>query len=249
MLPNPLVDPVPPQALRRPLLADPQFLRLWVVGACAATARWLEMLAVGIFVFEQTGSPLLVAAMLMLRMLPLSLFGVFGGEIASRLDRKHVLLATFVVLSVLACVLGTLAAFGRLSVWHIAVGAFVAGLAWVLDFPVRRTLLADIAGSGRLGAAMSLDTVASSGTRVIGPLLGGGLYAVAGMDGAFLLTAALYVLAFALLLACNAWQIRLRDGSAGSGNASRLLSRTCVDCLCFRASWQPRWCSTSGASR
>ena len=194
-----MVDPVPPQALRRPLLADPQFLRLWVVGACAATARWLEMLAVGIFVFEQTGSPLLVAAMLMLRMLPLSLFGVFGGEIASRLDRKQVLLATFASLSVLACVLGTLAAFGRLAVWHIAVGAFVAGLAWVLDFPVRRTLLADIAGSGRLGAAMSLDTVASSGTRVIGPLLGGGLYAVAGMDGAFLLTAALYVLAFALL--------------------------------------------------
>ena len=109
-MPNPLVDPVPPPpALRRPLLADPKFLRLWLVGGCAATARWLEMLAVGIFVFEETRSPLLVAAMLMLRMLPLGLFGVFGGEIASRLDRKQVLLATFAVLSVLACVLATLA--------------------------------------------------------------------------------------------------------------------------------------------
>ena len=184
----------------RPLLADPQFLRLWLVGACTATARWLEMLAVGIFVFEETGSPSLVAAMLMLRMLPLALFGLFGGEIAGRFDRRRVLLATFAALAALAGVLACLAVFGRLAVWHVALGAFIAGLAWVLDFPVRRTLLADIAGQARLGAAMSLDTVASSGTRVLGPVLGGTLYAVAGMDGAFLLTATAYVLAFGLLL-------------------------------------------------
>lgn len=184
----------------RPLLADAQFLRLWLVGACTATARWLEMLAVGIFVFEETGSPSLVAAMLMLRMLPLGLFGLFGGEIAGRFDRRRVLLTTFAALAALACALACLAAFGRLAVWHVALGAFIAGLAWVLDFPVRRTLLADIAGQARLGAAMSLDTVASSGTRVLGPVLGGTLYAVAGMDGAFVLTATAYVLAFGLLL-------------------------------------------------
>ena len=77
-----------------PLLAEPNFLRVWLAGACAATARWLEMLAVGIFVFEETGSPLLVAAMLMLRMLPLALFGALGGEVASRFDRRRVLLGT-----------------------------------------------------------------------------------------------------------------------------------------------------------
>lgn len=158
------------------------------------------MLAVGIFVFEETGSPPLVAATLMLRMLPLALFGLFGGEIAGRFDRRRILLATFAALAALAGVLASLAVFGRLAVWHVALGAFIAGLAWVLDFPVRRTLLADIAGHARLGAAMSLDTVASSGTRVLGPVLGGTLYAVAGMDGAFLLTATAYVLAFGLLL-------------------------------------------------
>ena len=111
----------------RPLLADAQFLRLWLVGACTATARWLEMLAVGIFVFEETGSPPLVAAMLMLRMLPLALFGLFGGEIAGRFDRRRTLLATFAALAALAGVLASLAVFGRLAVWHVALGAFIAG--------------------------------------------------------------------------------------------------------------------------
>lgn len=173
----------------RPLLAEPDFLRLWLAGALAATARWLEMLAVGIFVFEVTGSPLLVAAMLMLRMLPLALFGAWTAEFASRFDRRRVLQVVLGGLTLLAGTLAGLAALGWLEVWHVAVGAFLTGIAWAMDFPLRRTLLADVAGGARLGTAMSLDTVASSGTRMAGPLLGGGLYAAAGMDGAFLLMA------------------------------------------------------------
>ena len=188
-----------PRRGQRPLIVDANFLRLWFAGAFVATARWLEMLAVGIFVFDVTGSPSLVAAMLMLRMLPMGLFGVFGGEIANRFDRRKVLLATLSVMFCVAAVLGGLAYFDRLAIWHVGVGAFIAGLAWVIDFPVRRTLMADAVGSGRLGAAMSLDTVASSGTRMLGPLLGGTLYAVVGMEGAFLLTAGTYTLAFLIL--------------------------------------------------
>jgi len=189
-----------PVRRRPPLLAEPNFLRVWLAGACAATARWLEMLAVGIFVFEVTGSPPLVAAMLMLRMLPLGLFGVFGGEIASRFNRKSLLLALLAGSTLVSATVATLAYFGKLAVWHVGLAAFVAGFAWVFDFPVRRTLLADVVGRARLGPAMSLDTVASSGTRMVGPLLGGALYAFSGMDGAFLLTACAYALAFLVLL-------------------------------------------------
>ena len=201
--------------MQRPLIADANFLRLWFAGAFAATARWLEMLAVGIFVFEVTASAPLVAATLMLRMLPMGLFGVFGGEIASRFDRKRILLATLALTFGVAGVLGSLAYFDRLTVWQVGIGAFIAGLAWVVDFPVRRTLLADAVGSGRLGAAMSLDTVASSGTRMVGPLLGGTLYAVAGMDGAFLLSAGAYTLAFLILLGLP--KIAGHGGAASGG--------------------------------
>ena len=189
-----------PLPTHRPLIADGNFLRLWFAGAFAATARWLEMLAVGIFVFEVTASAALVAATLMLRMLPMGLFGVFGGEIADRFDRRRILLTTLALMFGVAVAVGSLAYFERLAVWQVGLAAFVAGLAWVVDFPVRRTLLADAVGSSRLGSAMSLDTVASSGTRMVGPLLGGALYAAAGMVGAFLLSAVAYALAFVILL-------------------------------------------------
>ena len=213
----------------RPLLEDPDFLRVWLAGAFAATARWLEMLAVGIFVFEETGSPLLVAAMLMLRMLPLALFGTFGGEVASRFDRKRVLLTTLGMLAVLAAALAALAVLDRLEVWHVAVGAFLTGVAWAMDFPVRRTLLADVAGGARVGAAMSLDIVASSGTRMAGPVLGGGLYAVAGMDGAFLLVALAHGAAMCILLGLPKVVLGAPRGAEGvfrsMGSAFRELGR------------------------
>lgn len=185
---------------RRPLLADPSFLKLWLVGALIGAARWLELLVVGIYVFDRTGSALLVAVMLMLRMLPLALLGVFAGAIAARFDRRRLLLWGLVLLVGLAGLLAWLATSGRLEIWHVALAAFLAGTVWAMDFPVRRTLLAEIAGMDRTGTAMSLDTMASSGTKVAGPLAGGAIYALVGLEGAFLLTSVGYAVAAAVLL-------------------------------------------------
>ena len=179
-------------APQRPLLAEPSFLVLWLVGALVGAARWLELLVVGVYVFDETGSPLLVAAMLMLRMLPLALFGAFAGVIAAHFDRRRILLWGLALLSLLAAGLGWLGHVGRLEVWHVAVAAFLAGTVWAMDFPVRRTLIGEIAGPARTGTAMSLDTMASSGTKMAGPIAGGALYAAVGVEGAFLLTAATY---------------------------------------------------------
>ena len=51
--------------------------------------RWLETLAIGIFVYEVTTSALLVALMTIARQLPLALFGSFIGPFAERFNRKH----------------------------------------------------------------------------------------------------------------------------------------------------------------
>ncbi|MDH3451706.1 MAG: MFS transporter, partial [Gammaproteobacteria bacterium] len=73
------------------LLGDRRFLRIWFVGAVSNTIRWLEMLAVGVYVFDVTGSPFQVALFTLLRMLPLGLFGVFGGALSDR-GRRDVIM-------------------------------------------------------------------------------------------------------------------------------------------------------------
>ena len=182
------------------LLTDSNFLTLWGVGALNSTGRWLEMLVIGIFVFEVSESPLLVASMLMLRLLPMALFGVFGGVVAHRFERWRILRVASVIIVLLTLALYALAVTGSIAVWHVAAGSFVSGLVWSTDFPVRRTLMGDIAGSSNVGRAMSLDVLAGSSTRMLGPLLGGVLYQQIGLDGAFLLTSVLYLAGLVCLL-------------------------------------------------
>jgi MFS family permease len=185
---------------RKTLFGDPDFVSVWSVGALGSTARWLEMLVVGVFVFDQTGSPFLVALMLVLRMLPMGIFGLAGGMLAEHFDRRRVLLVAMGAMFVVSVAQGVLAANGLIEVWHIALGAFMGGLMWITDFPVRRTLLADIAGPERVGRAMSLDITSTSGTRMLGPLAGGALLASTGLAGAYLVAAIAYALAFVLLV-------------------------------------------------
>jgi hypothetical protein len=68
----------------RELLASPDFLRLWLVGAFANAMRWLELLVSGLFAYEATGSALAATAIVALRQLPQLLFGAFAGAVSRR---------------------------------------------------------------------------------------------------------------------------------------------------------------------
>ncbi|MDQ2764919.1 MAG: hypothetical protein M3Y22_16005, partial [Pseudomonadota bacterium] len=69
-------SPARERPLQRLLLAEcPDFWRLWSVGLVVFTVRWLETVAVGVFVYQHSRSAFLVAMMTMLRLLPMGLFG------------------------------------------------------------------------------------------------------------------------------------------------------------------------------
>lgn len=169
----------------RVLLAQREFLGLWFVGGMSMTMRWLEMLATSIYVYDLSGSALQVALMNFVRMAPMLLAGSWIGAMAERHDRRLIMILGLASSAVSAAVLGVLAMTDRIELWHIALGAFIGGLYWAGDMPVRRTILGEIAGTEFVGTAMSLDAATGNLTRVIGPLLGGALYQLAGLHGAF----------------------------------------------------------------
>jgi MFS family permease len=153
------------------LLRNPSFFRLWLCGGLAGAMRWLEVLAIGIWSFEQTGSPLLVALMMVLRQMPMLLFGPFAGGLAERMSRRHLLLAGFLLQAGVAAMLATSAWAGTLALWQVGLGALLSGIYTALDMPVRRTMVAEVAGADRLSGAMGLDAATIHCTRAIGPIV------------------------------------------------------------------------------
>lgn len=189
-------------ARRRGLLSAPaDFWRLWFVGFVLFAVRWLEMLAVAVFVYERTGSAFLVAVVTMLRVVPMGLFGAFIGAAADRLDRRRALIGVVVLMLTTSAVLALLAAAGRLEVWHLAVASLLNGIGWAMDNPVRRVMVGEVVGPERMGAAMSMDVGTNNASRMLGPTAGGLLLATVGIEGAFAIGASLYLAALGASLA------------------------------------------------
>src|SRR3954470_4065562 len=120
-------------AAARRIFALPDFRRLWGVGLIVFLVRWLEMLAVSLFVWQATGSAFLVAMMGMLRILPMGLFGAVLGVVAERVEQRTALLAIVLTSLATSLVLAMLARAGMLAVWHLALASFVNGIGWAAD--------------------------------------------------------------------------------------------------------------------
>ncbi|MGE0802318.1 MAG: MFS transporter [Lautropia sp.] len=182
------------------LLRDGGFRGLWIAGAAMFFVRWMDVLVIGVFTYQQTSSAFLVASMMMLRLVPLSLFGVLFGVVAARVDRKTGVAVMVGVLLASTSALLALALIGRLEVWHLGVTSFVNGVAWASDHSFRRALIGDIAGPSRMGRAMAWDVGASNASRLAGPSVGGLLLAYAGVTAVFALAVLLYVVGLIAVL-------------------------------------------------
>jgi MFS family permease len=195
------------------LAAAPDFWRLWFVGLVLFGVRWVETLAVAVFVYERTGSAFLVAVVTMLRVVPMGLFGIFIGAAADRVDRRRALVAVVALMLATSALLALLAFLGRLEVWHLALASFVNGVGWAMDNPVRRVMVGEVVGPHRMSAAMSVDVGTNNASRMLGPTIGGLLLAGVGIGGAFALSAALYAASLAASLALRP------SGPARAGDA------------------------------
>ena len=206
---------------RAPLLREPDFLRLWFVGLVVFVVRWLEMLAVGVFVYQETGSAFLVVMMTMLRLLPMGLFGAWFGAALERIERRTSLIIVVLMMLTSSSALALLAWTGNLAVWHLAAASFWNGMGWATDNSVRRVMIGEVAGPDRMSQAMSIDVGSNNASRMLGPTVGGLLLVGVGISGAFGVGVVLYLLA--LIAAFGVRYRNQRMGAAGGSVLTRMV--------------------------
>jgi MFS family permease len=178
-------------------LRDGRYRLLWLTGLCASTARWMDVVVLGWLALALTDSPLMVGVAAFCRASPMMVLGPFAGVLADRLPRVRVMLAVQIVNVAAASVLALLFAAGLAGFGLLVAIEVIIGIAWVLDFPSRRTVLFVVAGRDRLTAAVSLETMSMQAAKMIGPLVGGFLLARLGPAACYLVFAGLSVGALA----------------------------------------------------
>ena len=157
---------------------------LWVSNFFAYISRWMQMTMLGWFVFEVTGSAFLVTLVGFSGMGPLVVLGVFGGVLADRLDKRKLLLCTLFANLLAATGMAALIfsdlllSTSLVQYWHAYLVMLVGGIGWGLDMPSRRTIVLDVLGRARVNNAIALDSVGMHSSRMLGPLIGGGLISI-----------------------------------------------------------------------
>jgi MFS family permease len=154
-------------------------------------------LAMGIWVKELTGSSA-QAGLTFFFFAAATTLAPFAGVVVDRLPRRAVLIWSN--LASAAVVLALLDVHGRHQVWLIWVVAFLYGLGSNFLSAAQSALLVTMLPDDQLVEANSVLRTAREGFRLVGPLVGAGLFAALGGGAVAILDAATFVLATGTLV-------------------------------------------------
>jgi MFS family permease len=183
-----------------PLREHPQFRLLWSSRTVTLLGTQVAQVALLVQARQLTGSPLLVGLLGAVEVVPLVIFGLYGGVLADRLDRRRLAVWTEAGLGLTAVALTVNAAAPRPLLWPLyACAAVTMALAALqrpsLDAAIPRLLPAD-----RLAAGSALLSLGASTGAIAGPALGGVLAAGPGPAVAYGLDGVSFLVSVALLL-------------------------------------------------
>jgi MFS family permease len=168
--------------------------RLFFFGQLVSVSgTWMQQLAQDWLVLRLTNRALPVGITTALQFAPVLVFGIWGGLIADRLDKRRLLLATQGAMGALALALGVLTATGAVRLWMIYLLALLLGCATSFDMPARQSFVTEMVGPKDLPNAVGLNSAVFNVGRIIGPAVAGVLIGVVGIAPAFIVNAISYL--------------------------------------------------------
>jgi MFS family permease len=155
--------------------------RLYVISQVIAnTSGWMQKIATDWLVNELTHNVALVGVTVFLQFAPVLVFGVWGGVIADRVDKRRLMMTTQSITVVLCAILAALTLFGVVTVWQVWGVALLLGLVAVVEGPARSAFVNEMVGHRRLRNAISLNASIFHLGGLLGPALSGILIVVVG---------------------------------------------------------------------
>jgi MFS family permease len=168
-----------------PLRTSRDFRLLFAAGTVFYLGGMVSYVALPFQVYQLTGSNFAVGAISLVELVPLVVFGLYGGALADHVDRRKMLVLCGVAQIVLTAVLLANATLEQPSVAVIYVTSFFLAIAQSLQRPSREALVPRVVRHDELPAATA---VASLGTQIgtlVGPTIGGLLVAGPGVPWAY----------------------------------------------------------------
>ncbi|MGO1289929.1 MAG: MFS transporter [Brevibacterium linens] len=186
------------------LLADTRplryasFRRLWTANIVTVIGAQMTVVAIPAQIFHLTGSSGYVGLAGAFGLVPLIVFGLWGGSLADVIDRRRLLVISTVGLIVTSAILALIAVLSVDNVWLLLSVFSMQQAFFALNQPARGALLPSIIPLDLLPAANSLNMTVMTVGAVVGPVVGGALIPLFGYQLLYVIDA---VFLFATLYA------------------------------------------------
>ena len=175
--------------------------RIVFLGAFASNiGTWMQNVVLGAYAFELTHSSTYVGIVVFAQLGPTLLLPMLGGLIADRVDRRKFLILLSLEQMVFSLGVALVVLPAHPSKVLLVVMVVMVGAGSAMFGPTYSAILPGLVGRSDLPGAIALNSAQMNASRVIGPIIGGFLFAAVGPAWVFVGNAATYLFVIAALM-------------------------------------------------
>ncbi|MFN8076882.1 MAG: MFS transporter [Kineosporiaceae bacterium] len=178
-----------------PLRANRDFRRLWAGLTLATIGQSVAVTAIGLQVYDITGSTWSVGLVGLVGLVPLLALGLYGGSVVDAHDRRTVAVVASTALWVLSMATAAQAWLGANSVLLLYALVALQSAAYAVNNPARQAIVPSLVSRELLPAANALTNLSWMIGFAAGPMLCGWLVHAFGFEAAYTLDAVTYAAA------------------------------------------------------
>lgn len=186
-----------------PLRESRDFRIIFSSGLITFLGSMITYVALPFQVAQLTGSFVAVGLIGLVELVPLVIFGLYGGALADSVDRRVIVIATEIAFGVLVTILFVNAIVPSPQLWLLYLVAMMLAVADGLQRPSLDAMIPRIVAHDQLAAAAALNALKWQLGTILGPAIGGILISAGGLAAAYGADVLTFVVSVTLL-----WRLR-----------------------------------------
>ncbi|MBI3362057.1 MAG: MFS transporter [Chloroflexi bacterium] len=166
----------------------PPYRWLWSSNFLHSVSLTMYSLTIGWLALSLGNSPFWVGLVAGLMGVGQMGFGLFGGVLVDRLDKRLVLIYSHLASGAVMMALGILAATNLIALWHVLLAALMQGALLSVHVPASNAMTYQIVGRERSMNASAAGMMSWTLSRIAGSMIAGALISTLGIGSSFVVT-------------------------------------------------------------
>lgn len=176
------------------------FSVIWFGQLVSTLGSGLTGFALGVWIYQETGSTTLFALNMLAYALPNLLVSPFAGVIADRFDRRWVMMLSDSGAMMGTLIVLTLLIGGKLEIWQIYIATAVYSAANAFQWPAYSAATTMLVPKSQLGRAGGMVQIGEAISQLVSPAVAGVLFVTIGLKGIIYIDFATFLAAIGSLI-------------------------------------------------